>query len=265
MLGSEIGLNLFDKEGCVKLMEKVTYYGGIDVLEVVLFDLDGTLLPMDMSHFVKSYMEALCAKFSHLIQPKKLVNEIWQGTYKMVSDRDAGRTNKDVFWTYFLPQFNIDVDILSPMFDEFYDKDFTYLKKTTRPNPFARSVMDTLMEKDYRVGIATNPIFPARAIEERLNWVDVADFPYSLVTSYENMHYCKPHLEYYQEILEMLDVCPEKCLMVGNDVEEDLVARKLGIKTFLVDDCLLNTRNLPIETDDRGSFADLMKFIKELP
>jgi phosphoglycolate phosphatase-like HAD superfamily hydrolase len=136
VLGSEIGLNLFDKEGCVKLMEKVTYYGGIDVLEVVLFDLDGTLLPMDMSHFVKSYMEALCAKFSHLIQPKKLVNEIWQGTYKMVSDRDAGRTNKDVFWTYFLPQFNIDVDILSPMFDEFYDKDFTYLKKTTRPNPF---------------------------------------------------------------------------------------------------------------------------------
>lgn len=260
-----IGRNLFDMETCVKLMEKVTYYGGIDVLEVVLFDLDGTLLPMDMSRFIKSYMEALCTKFSHLIQPKKLVNEIWQGTYKMVSDLDAGRTNKDVFWAYFFPQFNIDIDILGPMFDEFYDKDFTHLKKTTKPNPYARYVIDTLLEKGYKVGIATNPIFPARAIEERLNWVDTADLPYSLITTYENMHYCKPHLEYYQEIVEMIGIRPEKCLMVGNDVEEDLVARKLGMKTFLVDDCLLNTHNLTIETDHRGSFADLAKFIKELP
>ncbi|HBG22672.1 MAG: HAD family hydrolase [Syntrophaceticus sp.] len=235
------------------------------MLEVILFDLDGTLVPMDLDYFTKSYMQALCTKFFDLIPPQKLVHEIWQGTYRIANDLDPGRTNKDVFWEYFLPKFSIDAEILISMFDDFYNQDFAQLKKTTKPNPDARSVIDTLLEKGYRVGIATNPIFPARAIEERLNWVGVADLPYSLVTTYEKMHYCKPHVEYYQEIVEMIDVCPERCLMVGNDVEEDLAARKLGMKTFLVEDCLLNTRNLNIKTDYRGSFAGLVEFIEELP
>ncbi|AFV11162.1 haloacid dehalogenase-like hydrolase [Thermacetogenium phaeum DSM 12270] len=234
------------------------------MFDVVLFDLDGTLVPMDLEAFIKAYFNSVCARFAGVIPPELLVREIQQGTMMMLNDRDPKRTNYDVFWDYFPRRIGIDKDTLESLFEDYYEKDFPHLKNVTRPNPKARPVMETLLAKGVRVGIATNPVFPPRAIEERLRWVDVADIPYCLITTYDNMHYCKPHPEYYSEVADMLKVKPERCLMVGNDVEEDLAARKIGMKTFLVEDCLQNSRDLPIETDYRGSFQDLVAFINDL-
>jgi len=229
-----------------------------------LFDLDGTLLPMDMEHFMNAYFQAVGCKFAHLIEPKKLIKEIFDGTMVMINNLNPQQTNQEVFWSYFTPRIGIPPEVLVPLFDEFYNNDFTNIKRVTRPNPLARRVLDQLMKKGYRVAIATNPVFPENAIRERLNWVEIGDLPYALVTTYENMHFCKPKIEYYEEVLCSLDARPVECLMIGNDVEEDLVARKLGIKTFLVEDWLLNTKNLPIETDYRGSFKDLAEFLKQV-
>jgi FMN phosphatase YigB (HAD superfamily) len=124
--------------------------------------------------------------------------------------------------------------------------------------------MENLFCGGFQVAIATNPIFPERAIRERLRWLEIEDLPYDLITAYETMHFCKPSPDYYLEVLQLLKVAPEDCLMIGNDVEEDLSAQALGIRTFLVEDCLLNPKNLPIETDYRGSFADLAAYLGDL-
>ena len=114
------------------------------------------------------------------------------------------------------------------MFDEFYDREFASLKQATSANPLARPLMENLFQERFRVAIATNPIFPERAIRERLRWLEIDNLPYDLVTAYETMHFCKPNPDYYTEVLELLEVAPGDCLMIGNDVEEDLSAGSLG-------------------------------------
>lgn len=228
-----------------------------------LFDLDGTLVPMEMEQFVNAYFQAVSSKFAHIIEPKKMIKEIFEATMMMINNLDPRQTNKDVFWSYFVPRIGIPSEVLVPLFDEFYSNDFPNIKRVAKPNPLARPMLERLINRGYRVVVATNPIFPENAIRERMNWVEIGDLPYEMITTYENMHFCKPKIEYYEEILNCLKARPEECLMVGNDVEEDLVCRRLGMKTFLVEDWLLNTKNLPVETDYRGSFKDLTEFLQD--
>jgi len=45
--------------------------------------------------------------------------------------------------------------------------------------------------------------------------------------------------------------------MVGNDVEEDLAAAKIGMKTYLVTDCLINTKGSKFSADYTGTLKEL--------
>jgi FMN phosphatase YigB (HAD superfamily) len=237
---------------------------GRPLYKAILFDLDGTLLPMDMDTFLKAYFHSVTRKFAHLLPPDRLIGDILHGTDAMVKSCDWNTTNREVFWSSFAPRTGIPAEVLEPMFDEFYGREFTGLQRVTGANPLARPLIEKLFRRGYRVAIATNPIFPERAISERLRWLELDTLPFDLVTTYETMHFCKPSPDYYTEVRRMLAVAPGDCLMVGNDVEEDLIAGSLGIKTFLVEDWLLNTRNLPVQADYRGSFADLAVYLDSL-
>lgn len=149
------------------------------------------------------------------------------------------------------------------MIDQFYEHDFRCLQDGITADDNARAAVDWAFRHGCEVVIATNPIFPEKATRERLRWAGVGDFPYRLVTTYENMHFCKPRLEYYQEILERIGHRPEECLMVGNDVEEDLVAAELGLKTYLVTDFLLNPNRREYFTNFEGTLSDLAGFMKD--
>ena len=50
--------------------------------------------------------------------------------------------------------------------------------------------------------------------------------------------------------------------MVGNDVEEDGAIKALGVKLFLINDCLINNKNLEINADFIGSFDEVVKEIE---
>ena len=53
--------------------------------------------------------------------------------------------------------------------------------------------------------------------------------------------------------------------MVGNNVQEDMVAREVGMEVFLMTDCLLNPENADVTSYPRGSFPELDAFIAALP
>ena len=226
------------------------------MVRTILFDLDGTLLPIDTDAFIKGYFRALAAHAGHLIPPEKLVKEVWAATGEMIRNTDPAVTNAKVFARAFFPAVGQDEETLMPVFDSFYRTRFPELRSACSGLPgIARSVVQTALEKGYEIVLATNPLFPRVAIEERMRWIEVDDLPWRLVTVYEDMHACKPQPAYYQEVLARIGRRPEECLMVGNDVQEDGAAALVGIDVYFVTDFLINREGRPLPPERSGSLA----------
>ena len=107
-------------------------------------------------------------------------------------------------------------------------------------------------------------MFPAVATQNRIHWAGLKPEDFELYTTYEDYTYCKPNLEYYQQILEKLGLKGEECVMVGNDVTEDMATEKLGMQTFLLTDCIINRENKDISAYNHGGFDQLIEFINNL-
>ena len=227
----------------------------------VLFDLDGTLLPMDMEEFTNGYFAMLTQKLApHGYDPKKLVDVIWAGTGAMVKN-DGSRTNEAAFWAKFAQIFGEDALKDMPLFEEFYGSEFQQAKKFCGYNPLAAKAVRTIRESGRRVALATNPIFPSVATESRLSWVGLEPSDFELCTTYEDCRYCKPNVNYYRDVLGRLDMRPEDCLMVGNDMTEDTAAAELGMRVFLITDCLINKEGKDVNAWPHGGFEDLIRFV----
>lgn len=227
----------------------------------VMFDLDGTLLPMEQEDFVKAYFGAMAKRLSpHGFDPETLISGVWKGTKAMVCN-DGTSTNEAVFWQVFSSLYGERTQTVESLLNEFYEQDFPKIASSCGHNPLAAQTVHGLKEKGFRVILATNPIFPSIATYERIRWAGLAPEDFELVTTYENSRYCKPNPDYYREILEKIGCVPEECLMVGNDVSEDMVARTLGMQVFLLTDNLINAKNADISVYPQGSFAQLNEYI----
>lgn len=210
-------------------------------LKTILFDLDGTLLPVNTDQFLRHYMRAIAAHASHLVDAQKLPDHIMTSTYAMIKNTDPAMTNAEVFARDFYPRVGRAEAELWPVIEAFYRESFPKLRHKFDSLPgAARQVVQTAVDQGYEIVLATNPLFPRIAIEERMRWIDVFDMPWRLVTTYEQMHACKPHPAYFQEILSIIGREPSECLMVGNDLDEDGVAAKVGMEVFFVTDYLDN-------------------------
>ena len=233
-------------------------------LKTILFDLDGTLLPMDQDVFIKAYMKGLCVKTAPLgYDSKKMIEALWTGTGAMVKN-DGSARNEEVFWKVFAGVFGEKALADRPVFDEFYRNEFQKVKDACGFDARAAKLIAGLKEKGYRLVLATNPLFPQMATYSRVRWAGLNPEDFDWITTYENSSFCKPNLKYYEEIIERLKLDPNECLMVGNDADEDMIAGKLGMKTFLLTDCLLNRSGQDIDVYPNGSFEALEAYIETL-
>lgn len=231
-----------------------------------IFDLDGTLLPMpDQELFLKSYFKGISKKaVAHDIDPERLINAIWAGTEAMVRN-DGTMTNEERFWKVFTDIMGEDARNLESVFDHFYRNEFEEAKISIYMNPKAAECIRLLKSKGYQVALATNPIFPRIATWTRISWAGLDPEDFALVTTYENSTYCKPNLKYYEEILKNIGRKPEECIMVGNDVREDMCASRLGMDTYLLKDCLINSGGEDLSCYQQGDFDALLEVIKAYP
>lgn len=236
------------------------------MINTFIFDLDGTLLPMPSQElFLDTYFKAVAKKMiSHNIDPQILIKAIWKGTEAMIKN-DGAKTNEDRFWIVFGSLMGDEARSLEPVFDHFYRNEFLEAKHTTVAHPHAAECIRLLKDKGYQVILATNPIFPRIATLTRIEWAGLDPEDFGLITTYENSSYCKPNLEYYKEILSNIDKDAGECVMVGNDVKEDMCVSQLGMKTYLLNDCLINSENVDISGYPQGNFDDLLVMIKDLP
>ena len=233
-------------------------------LQYIFFDLDGTLLPMDQNRFIKAYFSHLAAKLAPKgIDGKALVETIWGGTKAMVAN-DGSRTNEEVFWDHFVAAFGPEIRKDQATFDDFYRNEFQLAQSACGFDPRAAQTVAELKARGFTLVLATNPIFPAIATESRIRWAGLNKDDFILCTTYENSRHCKPNPHYYRDILSFLGAEPAQCLMVGNDATEDMVAEKLGMKVFLLTDCLINAQNRELSGYPQGSFPELMAYLDQL-
>ena len=226
-------------------------------ITTVLFDLDGTLLPMDQEVFVKAYLGGLCKKLAPLgYDPKAVADGIWKGTGAMVKN-DGSRTNEEVFWQVFCGLMGKDARRDTPVFEDFYRNEFQQVAAVCGCLPESRALIDGLKARGLRLVLATNPVFPAIATHSRVRWAGLRPEDFDYITTYENSSFCKPNPAYYREVLDKLDLKAEECVMVGNDTVEDVAAGTLGLPVFLLTHSLIRREGVDVSRLPQGGVEEL--------
>lgn len=231
----------------------------------IFFDLDGTLLPMDLDEFMAGYMGSIYDYVAASeFDPEAFKTGLKSGIAAMAS-HDDGKTNAEAYWDAFLPTAGGTYENWEPLLTEFYRSEFGKIGDNVEPSVFARHVTETLHDRGYPLLLTTMPMFPERAVEWRLLWAGVNSRRFSRITHYENSTSVKPKLAYFEENLKACGAKPEEVLVVGNNTAEDLACLELGMDAFLITDHLLNPNGFDINTVKNGSFMDFVKWIGDLP
>jgi FMN phosphatase YigB (HAD superfamily) len=231
------------------------------VITTLLLDLDDTLLGNSDEIFIPAYFEKLSQHLSEIVPKERMLSQIIAGTTAMLENKDPVYPLKEVFDRVFYPGIQLSYEQLLPMTDEFYSIEFPKLQPLTKSIPASRELVKYAFSNDMEVVIATNPLYPQTAVEQRLEWagLSVDQFEYSLVTSYENSRFAKPRLEYYAEILAKLGRNPHDAVMIGNDRSDDIdPARALGIASFHISNG--SSSDVP-----SGTIRDALEWLKREP
>jgi len=230
-------------------------------LKAILFDLDGTLLEVNLDMFISNYLRLLAQSVAHIISPKKFIEKILEAS-KAVEENDGHSTNIEIYIDAFFPIEGHSREEIEPLLNNFYKSDFSKLCQYTRRKPEARTVVQTAFNKGYDVVIATTPLLPLTAIEQRLEWAGVADFPYCLITTIENSRATKSllNLNYYKQILKIIGHPAESCLMIGDEAK-DIIAGQLGMQTFLILNSNTELNQNKIEPTYKGELIDLLDLL----
>lgn len=233
--------------------------------ETIFFDLDGTLLPIDMDTFLASYFGSLKQFVSERGYDADAILHAVKAGVKSMTDADE-RLNEVRFWDTFEQLTGEKRQTFDPLLMEYYATAFDDLGSTIAPNPCAAQVIEVLRAKGYQLFLTTMPLFPRIAVEARLRWAGIADpNVFDRITTYDNSHSVKPYHAYFQENIALADGEADQILMVGNNTREDLACCDLGADAFLVTDWLLDPIGFDYSAMKHGSLEDLLEFVKTLP
>jgi FMN phosphatase YigB (HAD superfamily) len=228
----------------------------------LLLDLDDTLLDTNLNTFIQNYFLALSKALAVYVAPEVMLPALIGGTKRMMENQDPSRTLREVFDAYFFPKFGVDRSTLQQEIDQFYDDVFPTLGALTQPRPAAVELVEWAFSKGWRVAIATNPLFPLKAIHHRMRWANLPPekYPFALVTSYESMHFSKSPA-YYAELLTLLGWPDDPVLMVGDEPDWDIAAaRAAGMRVFQVARDGASRAEPP--ADGEGTIADVRAWLE---
>ena len=232
------------------------------MIKAIFFDLDGTLLPMDLNVFLKSYMGAMAKYLApHGYDPDTFIRSMWT-SFEAMMKNDGTRTNEEVFFTCFSEAVGKDARADVPIFEQFYTEEFDKIRAVCGYNPKAKALIDELKKYPVITVLATSPVYPVAATHARIRWAGLCPEDFAYITTYENSTFTKPNPEYYRDLAKKLSLEPCECLMIGNDTRDDLPAREVGMSVFLLTDDLLNRDGIDISDIPKGDYEELCEFLK---
>ncbi len=237
-------------------------------ITTLLFDLDNTLIMFDEREFIPLYGKSIYAYFTNEIASyEEFMNLFLSSTHAMLETEPEGLTNLEKFAVHFSPRIGLPSEVIVDRFLHFYSNGFDQIAQVISPAPYGQELLQ-LVSRYFSVVAATNPLFPRIATEKRLNWgkIGLSEIPWIEVTVADEYYTAKPYLSYYEEVLQKINKTPAECVMIGNDRVNDMIAGKLGIKTYFVEtntapDKIITTeldREQPeFPIDDSGTLKDL--------
>lgn len=233
-------------------------------IRAVLFDLDGTLLRVQMAEFIPRYIDGLAELCKEVVAPKKFTAAMLAGIRSLIRfPGEAGVTNEQRLFTFLQQQLAVPESQLRACLDSYRHAGMVELQGLVRGVPLARKIVDECQQQLPLV-LATNPVFPGFMIDARLAWAGMEDVEFAHVTSYENSCYCKPQAGYFQEIADRLQLAPQECLMVGNDTQHDMAAAAIGMQTFLVDTWVIERDGADWPYQQRGDHLALQNYLQQV-
>lgn len=232
--------------------------------KAILFDMDGTLVPMETHGFTKGYFKFLYAKLAKYgLDAASFGQNMWAGVAAMVKN-DGSKTNEDAFWEVFEVLTGLKKDVVNGDCLEFYGNEFQQAKQFTEENPLAAEAIRAAREKAELVILATNPLFPMVGQKTRMSWVGLKPEDFDLVTAYEDDRFCKPNPMYFTSICQKMGLNPQECLMIGNDEDEDMhAATTAGMDAWLVTNWMIPSKAKAWE-GPKGTFAEMVDMLKAL-
>ena len=103
--------------------------------------------------------------------------------------------------------------------------------------PFSDTVstLTAVQAQGYKIGLVTNAMMPMWMRDRELTAYGILHFFDARVTS-GDVGYMKPHPRIYQQVLDELDVSPERALFVGDRPANDIAgANEVGLISVLMD------------------------------
>jgi len=256
-----MGADIPNSEFRIPISSRYTLSMTSTALKALLLDLDDTLIDNPMDTFIPAYFGALETFVADVVAPGRFIEELLNATRAMGRNDGSGLSNEEVFAAAFYPALGVPRAEMEPLLERFYREAFPQLAPLTRPRPAAPPIIEWAQGRGLQVVIATNPLFPRSAIEERMAWgeVGVDRFDFDLVTTYENSHATKSNPAYFREIVETLGRRPGECLMVGDNWGWDVVcAAEAGIPAYWIASDGSQSPQPAIETVGQG---DLDSFL----
>ena len=223
----------------------------LNILQAVLFDLDGTLIDVDMHRFVPIYLQRLTKYMSPHVCPKDATQTIRRAVAAMFA----------ILLEVLEAELAISPERYGECLEQFCQNDLEILRPLVAGHPLASQLVATSLAKGWKVVLATNPIFPRAVIDARVTWGELNGDAFHYVAAYETAHFCKPNRRFFEEIADRLQVPAKKCLMVGNDALHDLSARQVGMQTCLLTPWSIKRPGACFKADWQGRHEELLALI----
>jgi HAD superfamily hydrolase (TIGR01549 family) len=209
------------------------------MIKGVLLDLDDTLIATKTSEFFQAYLIHLGRSAFSFADPDEFVR-ITLAAYSTASgSNDFTTTLHERLVPEMATRLKVSPQFLLEHFDTYYRESFSDLRDMVKARPESPDLLEFLFANGLRVVVATNPAVPETAILQRMEWggISVHKYPFEFITALETMHFGKPRVEYFEEALQRMDLNADEVLLVGDDIENDLVGASIaGFHTYWVND-----------------------------
>lgn len=226
----------------------------------LLLDLDDTLLDSNIEALIPVYFQKLAAFLSDQVPADQFIPALARGTQVMYASTRSDQTLEQVFSANFYPALGLPQADLAARIDQFYDEIFPTLQPLTKPRPAAVALVEWAFAQGWQVAVATDPLFPRKAILHRLRWAGLPPekYPFTLISDFQTFHFAKVSVAYFPEFLGHLGWTDGPLLMVGDSLERDIYpAREAGLPAFWLADGTPPPPGVP-----SGSLDDLRRYLE---